>query len=92
MSVGNPHDGNTTEGREVTIDELRHQLAAYVPTMPERANNLPADLKAEAEALAAELGNDLDTLATFWGDLRRREHLLTREECIAATYALWLAL
>jgi hypothetical protein len=60
--------------------------------MPDCSKELPADLKAEAEALASELGNDLDTLTTFWGDLRRREHLLTREECNAATYAIWLAL
>ncbi len=60
--------------------------------MPERANDLPADLKTEAQDLAAELGTDLDALVTFWSDLRRREQVLTRQECIAATYAIWLAL
>jgi hypothetical protein len=92
MDAGQPHEGATAAGREGTVEELRRQFAAYEPAMPERANDLPADLKAEAEDLAAELGNDLDALATFWEDLHRHKQVLTSEECNAATYAIWLAL
>jgi len=96
MEGDTPHGGNAADDRGhlhmVTIDELRHQPAAYRPAMPGHSSELSADLKADAETLAIALGNDPDTLAAFWGDLRRRESLLTREECIAATYALWLAI
>lgn len=96
MKGGQLHEHNVevddARTRKLTVDELRRQLAAYAPAMLEHINDLPAALKAEAEALAAELDNDLDALAGFWTDLRRREYLLTRDECTAVTYAIWLAI
>jgi hypothetical protein len=54
--------------------------------------DLPGDLKTEAEALAVELSDDLDALGAFWADLRRREHLLAAADRCAAHYVVRLAM
>jgi len=95
MDAGNPHGCESIHAHDtvprVTIGELRRQLAAHGLVMPPRPGELPADLKAEAEALAIELNRDPNVLAKFWADLHQREHQLTREDYIAGAYAVWLA-
>lgn len=73
------------------LEELQQRAAEAKRYLAMSPHDLPGDLKTEAEALAVELSDDLDALGAFWADLRRREHLLTREEHIAAIYAIWLA-
>ena len=101
MDVGNPHGSaandnpksDTGAGVEhpwfgPTIAEL-HQCTAEAQRYEAMTlDDLPADVRAEAEALAVELGDDLDALSAFWADLHRREHMLTVEDRVAAHYAL----
>ena len=94
MEANTPHEGLGVYEHEtfpkVAVGELRRQVAVHGPAMPPRPGELSADLKAEAEALAGDLR--CDELLAFWTDLRQREQQLTREDYIAGTYAVWLAL
>lgn len=54
-------------------------------------DELPAELKSDAETLAIELAGNLDELQAFADDLFWRETTLTTEDRCAARYALQLA-
>jgi len=92
MEAEQPYEGNEDDDHNrVTIDELRRQLAAYAPAISDRANDLPADLRVEAEALALHLADDPDLYAGYFSDLVRNGATLSAEDCIAAWYAFDLA-
>ena len=50
--------------------------------------DLPADLRVEADQLAAELESDLAVLIHFVEDFLQREHMLTAEDRCATWYAV----
>ncbi len=82
-----PDDDPVVEDAVPTLPTLEqwHRRTAEVAMMPD-------DLKAKAEALAVELGDDLDALVQFWAELHQGEHMLTAEDRCAAHYAVTLAL
>lgn len=77
---------------ELTATELQHRAAEYRRYLTLAPDELPAELKAEAEALAIELAGDLEALGAFMRDLLRRESLLSAEDRYAGLYALQLAI
>jgi len=74
------------------LEELQQRAAEAKRYLAMTPDDLPGDLKTEAEALAVELGDDLDALGAFWADLRRREHLLAAADRCAANYVVRLAM
>lgn len=54
-------------------------------------DDLPADLRAEAEALARDMAADPDFCMDFWADLSRNETTLSAEDRVAAWHAVNLA-
>lgn len=73
-----------------TLEELHHLTAEATRCLAMAPENLPGDLKAEAEALAVELAADAGEALRFWAELHQREHLLTAEDRYAAYYAVEL--
>jgi hypothetical protein len=100
------HDVGTKPGDAPVVDDAWPTLPTLLEELQQRAaeakwylamtpDDLPGDLKTEAEALAVELSDDLDdldALGAFWADLRRREHLLTAADRCAANYVVRLAM
>lgn len=99
MHAGEPHARESTDDRAHVIEEglipslaeLQQRAEEHRRYLEMTPDDLPADLRAEAEALAGELATDLDELGRFWADLHERAHLLTAEDRRAADYALQLA-
>lgn len=104
LSSHNPHESTQPSWTETTL--MDGNESPSWPTLPEMQarvaeaarfttltpDDLPSELKAEAEALAAELADDTDEFCQFWADLRRRETLLTAEDRRAAEYVVKLVI
>lgn len=80
------------ERRVLTIAELKQRTAEYRRSLTLTPDDLPADLKTEAEALAIELASDLDALGEVFGFLLTRSSTLAAEDRCAGMYALQLAI
>lgn len=77
-----------TADRLPSLEELQRrsdEARRYLSITPD---NLPEELRSEAEALALELVDDLDAMGEFMRDLLGREHLLMAEDRCAAWYVL----
>ena len=96
------HDVGTKPDDAPVVDDAWPTLPTLLEELQQRAveakwclamtpDDLPGDLKTEAEALAV-LSDDLDPLRQFWADLRRCEHLLTAADRCAANYVARLAM
>lgn len=89
-------DIRTPRQTSETVDISGHSTPATVSDEYGRArfltpDELPAALKAEAEALALELAHDPQARLQFRHDLERNEAMLTADDRGAAAYALLLA-
>lgn len=73
-----------------TLEELQQRTAEATRYLTLTPDDLPGDLKVEAEALAVELAADTQEAMRFWADLHQREHLLTPEDRCAAHYTIAL--
>lgn len=72
-------------------DVARPEHVEVSPALDMTPDDLPADLRAEAEALALELASDGDLSTDYFSDLVRNEATLSPEDRVAAWYALDLA-
>lgn len=84
--------GTIDAGSLPSLEELQgrsEEAGRYLSLTPD---DLPEELRSEAEALALELAGDLDVMGEFMHDLLEREHLLMPEDRCAAWYVLRYAI
>lgn len=97
-TLAEPQHGIGTEpGESVgatlpSLEELKRQAAEATRHLKMVPDDLPDDLRADAESLAVELAGDHGALGEFWVDLRQNGHTLATEDRVAAHYAMTLAL
>jgi len=74
MQAGNPHasPGEALWATMPILKEVHQRTAEAQRYAAMTLDDLPADVKAEAEELAVELGADVEALGAFWADVQRR--------------------
>lgn len=91
-TLPSPADDRTEDGTAPTLREIQHRATEVMRSLQLTEEDLPADLRTEADELAAELGSGLDVLIHFVEDLLQREHALSAEDRCASWYAVGCAL